>query len=208
MNDTPQSQARRSAFTLLAFAVVCTALLGATYALTSDRVAANEAAARRALIGQTLPAGSFDNDLIAEAHPLSAEDAEALGRDDGARVYVARLAGQTTGYVFEAAARNGYGGRIELLVGLSTDGAISGVRVVSHKETPGLGDYIDSGKSAWPGQFLGRRDDSDKAWKVKKDGGRFDAPAGATVSARAVTGAVGRVARYWRDHQTQLKTLP
>ncbi|RXZ42469.1 electron transport complex subunit RsxG [Crenobacter cavernae] len=208
MSESPQAQARRSAFTLFAFAVVCTAVLGATHALTAGRVKANEAAARRALIGQTLPAGSFDNDLVAEAHPLSAQDAESLGRDDGARVYVARLAGKTTGYVFEAAARNGYGGRIELLVGLSTDGAVSGVRVVSHKETPGLGDYIDSDKSAWPGQFLGRRDETDKAWKVKKDGGHFDAPAGATISARAVTGALGRVAHYWREHATQLKTLP
>ncbi|KZE25929.1 electron transport complex protein RnfG [Crenobacter luteus] len=199
MKHTPQAQAMRSALTLLAFAVVATAVLGTTWALTADQIAANEAAARAALLSQALPPGSFDNDLVADARPLPARDAAMLGRDT-ARVYPARLAGRLSGRVFEAAAPNGYGGRIELLVGVDAAGAVTGVRVVSHKETPGLGDYIDSAKSAWSAQFAGVADAPGMAWAVKKDGGRFDAPAGATISARAVAAAVGRVARYAREH--------
>jgi electron transport complex protein RnfG len=73
------------------------------------------------------------------------------------------------------------------------------VRVIKHKETPGLGDYIDVKKSPWIHQFEGKT--LQTRWKVKKDGGDIDAMAGATITARAVTEAVARVLRV---HQ-QLK---
>jgi electron transport complex protein RnfG len=74
------------------------------------------------------------------------------------------------------------------------NGVISGVRVIEHRETPGLGDYIDAARSPWSQQFIGRRISDGLRWQVKKDGGPFDAMAGATISARAVTAAVGRAA--------------
>jgi electron transport complex protein RnfG len=205
MNDALR-QARQSALTLLAFALVCTGLLAGTYLFTERTVHANENAAKLALIAQTLPAGSYDNDLVASAVALPAADATALGNDGSANVYVARHAGTPTGFVFEAQARNGYAGKIRLLVGLDAAGRVSGVRVIAHKETPGLGDYIDSTRSDWIRQFDGKN--AGAAWKVKKDGGDFDYMTGATISARAVTGAVGRVVAYYREHATRFVTLP
>ncbi|MCW3479303.1 electron transport complex subunit RsxG [Neisseriaceae bacterium JH1-16] len=204
MNDALR-QARQSALTLLAFALVCTGLLAGTYLLTQKTVKANENAAKLALIAQTLPAGSYDNDPVASAVALPAADAAALGNDGSAKVYVARHAGQPSGFVFEAQAHNGYAGKIRLLVGVDAAGRVSGVRVVAHKETPGLGDYIDPAKSNWIHQFDGKR--ADAAWKVKKDGGDFDYMTGATISARAVTGAVGRVVAYYREHASRFATL-
>jgi hypothetical protein len=100
-------------------------------------------------------------------------------------------------------APDGYGGRIRLILAVGADNRVIGVRVVGHKETPGLGDYIDPKKdrnkaSPWIRQFdaKGFGEVAAADWKVKKDGGRFDARAGATISARAVTNAVRRALQF------------
>jgi electron transport complex protein RnfG len=107
--------------------------------------------------------------------------------------------GKIVAVIFEAVAPDGYAGPIRLLVSVRSNGALSGVRVVGHKETPGLGDYIEVRKDRrrdkpWITQFSGRSllDPVESAWKVKKDGGDFDANAGATVTPRAVVRAVHR----------------
>ena len=195
MNETLR-QARVSALTLFVFALVATALMAGVYALTHNIVAANEQAARLAIVSQVLPAGGYDNDPSRAAVTLSAADGRRLGNDGPSQVYIARLGGRMVARVFEATAPNGYAGKIRLLVGVDARGAITGVRVVSHKETPGLGDYIDRAKSDWIDQFNGLALTRDSEWKVKKDGGRFDAMAGATVSPRAVVGAVANTLRF------------
>ena len=80
---------------------------------------------------------------------------------------------------------------------MRADGSLSGVRVTGHRETPGLGDYIDPKKDKnkarpWITQFtdMSLATVVDKDWKVKKDGGRIDHYAGATVTPRAVSKAV------------------
>lgn len=193
-------QARTSAIVLFVFALLATALMAAVYALTHGIVEANEENARLAILSQTLPAGSYDNNPARDAITLTAAQSRDLGNDDASRVYPARKDGRTVALVFEATAPNGYAGKIRLLVGVRRDGSVSGVRVVAHKETPGLGDYIDSAKSAWIRQFDGRRLDDETEWKVKKDGGRFDYMAGATVTPRAVVGAVARTLAFYRAH--------
>lgn len=199
-------QAKRSALTLLVFALVTTTILALTYALTRDTVLANEDATRSALMAQTLPEGSFDNSLMADPVTLNAETLHTLGLADNARAYLARRQGQPVAVVFETVAPNGYGGKIRLLVGMLANGKVSGVRVIAHKETPGLGDYIDSTKSRWSEQFSGK---SERArWKVKKDGGDFDYMSGATISARAVTAAVGRVATLFNARRQQYLAQP
>jgi len=196
------AQARRSALTLAAFAATATLLLAGTWLATHQQVAANEAATRAALLAQALPAGSFDNKLAASAVALPPAIAQQLAQRDAANVYLARLNGQLSGIVLEAAAPNGYGGRIELLVGIARDGTVQGVRVVSHRETPGLGDYIDLAVSPWAQQFAGKPATS--RWAVKKDGGDIDYVSGATISARAVSAAVARCSDYYRTAQTRL----
>ena len=96
-----------------------------------------------------------------------------------------------------------------LLVAIQVDGTIAGVRVLAHSETPGLGDYIDSAKSAWIKQFDGATlGPSEAAWKVKKDGGRFDYMTGATITPRAVIKAVHKALRYYEQHGAAIFAQP
>jgi electron transport complex protein RnfG len=106
----------------------------------------------------------------------------------------------------EAVAPDGYSGKIRFIIAIQHDGAISGVRVVKHKETPGLGDYIDAAKSSWIKNFDGISLDNtaERDWKVKKDGGKFDYMAGATITPRAVVKATHKAAQYFAQHRDEL----
>ncbi|MDR2209401.1 MAG: RnfABCDGE type electron transport complex subunit G [Azoarcus sp.] len=197
-----------SAFSLFAFTLPFTALMAFTYEVTHDRIKAAENQKKMSLIEEVLPNLDYDNDLLSDV--TEAEDGE--GRVGN--VWRARKGGAPVALVFETFAPDGYGGRIDLIVSLDTEGRIGGVRVTAHKETPGLGDYIDPGKDRnkekpWIGQFTGANPSMPAArWEVKKDGGDFDYPAGATVSARAVTRAVGRAAAWVDAHHETLFTAP
>lgn len=193
LHDAVQ-RARASGLRLALFALVCAALLAAVEALTRDTLRDYAEASRRATLAQVLPAGSFDNDVLADSVALSEADAALLGLRPPAVAHRAQRGGQFSGWVVESVAANGYAGAIRMLVGVDANGVISGVRVIEHRETPGLGDYIDAARSPWSQQFIGRRVSDGLRWQVKKDGGPFDAMAGATISARAVTAAVGRAA--------------
>jgi electron transport complex protein RnfG len=139
----------------------------------------------------------------------------ALGLDEETRLWLARKNGAPAALVLEAAARDGYSGRISLILSVSTDGRLLAVRVTSHKETPGLGDYIDPKKDRnksrpWITQFnaLGFDNVPREKWRVKKDGGRFDQMSGATISARAVTNATGRALAWALENRDKLFALP
>jgi len=196
----------RGALTLLAFTSVFTALMAGTYALTKDIVDKNQADAERALIAQVLPAGSYDNNLLADKTMVPKAEAAELGNADASPIYLAKKAGKTVGAVVEATAPDGYAGKIKLLIGVAPDGQVLGVRVVDHKETPGLGDYIDSKISNWIDQFNGKGLGNPplERWKVRKDGGDFDSHAGATISPRAVVKALGKTLVYVTAHKAQL----
>jgi electron transport complex protein RnfG len=107
-------------------------------------------------------------------------------------VYRARKAQQNTALAIKTHTNTGYNGRIRLLVGIDVQGTVLGVRALSHKETPGLGDKIDLRHSDWVLDFAGKTLNSgnDNAWKVRKDGGQFDQFTGATITPRAVVSAV------------------
>src|SRR5690606_27069458 len=107
-------------------------------------------------------------------------------------------------------APNGYGGAIRLLVGIREDGTVAGVRVIDHRETPGLGDGIEIEKSDWMTDFEGRSlgDPPVQRWRVKKDGGEFDQFTGATITPRAVVTAVRNALIYFRTHRQALFELP
>jgi len=196
----------RDAGILAAFTVAFTALMAGAYLLTRDTVLRNEAEARASQIRAVLPAGSFDNDLLADSRALPKADSVKLGASDGAHVYLARKGGQTVAAVLEAVAPDGYAGQIKLLVAVAQDGRALGVRVVTHKETPGLGDYIDAAKSDWIHQFDGKSLSAPplERWKVKKDGGAFDSTAGATISPRAVVRAVKSTLEYVAANRANL----
>ena len=203
----------RTATVLLVFTLVFTALMAATYFATKPAIEQSARAEKMKLIGEVLPKASYDNDLLADS--VTVPPVAALGLDDPSLAYRARRAGQPVAIVIEAAAPDGYSGRIGLLLAIDVEGRLLAMRVTQHKETPGLGDYIDPKKdknksNPWIDQFK----DKDFAtvareqWKVKKDGGVFDAHTGATISARAVTNASGRALAWLGEHRTRLFALP
>jgi electron transport complex protein RnfG len=193
-----------TALALLVFSVTGAALLSGTFGLTRPDIQRSEEADKLRLVAQTLPADGYDNDLIRDARTLPADPLLGLKRPGLA--YPARRAGEATAVVLEVVAPDGYSGEIRLLVGILAGGRVAGVRVVSHRETPGLGDYIDILRSDWIKQFDGRGldDPAPEQWKVKKDGGRFDYRAGATVTPRAVVKATRKALEYFAAHRDEL----
>lgn len=199
--DTVLRHASKSSAILAIFAIIGTALLAATYLATKDAIAETEKQAKLALISQILPKDLYDNDLIKDVGELP--PAAELGNKDATPLYRASLGGQPSATVLEAVAPDGYSGKIKLLIAVKANGELSGVRVVAHAETPGLGDYIEIAKSPWirifDGLSLSKYQDAD--WKVKKDGGKFEHNTGATVSPRAIVRAVHKALKYVDAHQ-------
>lgn len=203
----------RSATVLLLFTIVFTALMAFTYSATKPILDASAQAQRLKLIGEVLPPELYDNDLLADT--VTVPPASALGLPEPSLAYRARKGGEPVALVLEAAANDGYSGRIDLVLAIMADGRLQAVRVARHKETPGLGDYIDPKKDKnkvkpWIDQFSGLSYDQarDGQWKLKKDGGRFDAHVGATISARAVTNASGKALVWAVERRAALFALP
>lgn len=201
-----------SAIVLLLFTLVFTGLMAATYQATKPILAASAAAEKLKLINEVLPPTSYDNDLLADGIDLP--PLKELGATDTTRLYRARKNGQPVALVLEAAAPDGYAGRVGLVLAVTADGRLTAVRVTGHKETPGLGDYIDPKKdknkaSPWIAQFNGQGYDLALGgrWKVKKDGGEFAYRTGATISARAVANASGKAVVWAAEHREKLFAL-
>ena len=202
-----------SAVVLVLFTLVFTGLMAVTYNATQPMIEASAQAEKLKLINDVLPPASYDNDLLADAIDLPPQ--KALGLDDASKLYRARKNGQPVALVLETAAPDGYSGRIGLVLAVSADGHLSAVRVTGHKETPGLGDYIDPKKdknkaNPWITQFNNQSHElaEDGRWKVTKDGGRFVYHTGATISARAVTNATGRALVWASERREKLFAQP
>lgn len=206
----------RTAAILMVFALLFTTLMAATYRATKPIIDASAQEEKMKLADEVLPRHLYDNSLLADYVETGALAELSLEAQDGpGRVFRARKGGEPAALVFEAVAPDGYSGKIRIIVAVGSDNRLVGVRVVSHKETPGLGDYIDPRKDRnkahpWIRQFdaLGFDRVAAAEWKVKKDGGRFDSRAGATISPRAVTGAVRRALQFANDNRDKLYALP
>ncbi|MFM4669060.1 electron transport complex subunit RsxG [Aeromonas media] len=181
---------RKNGVTLALFALACTAMVVLTNELTRDRIAHQQQLEKLRTLEALLPAGSYDNDLVASCRLVTSR--EYLGSDQPMPLYTATLKGVHTGYALETVAPDGYSGAIRMVVGTDAKGAVSAVRVLAHKETPGLGDKIELKKSSWIESFVGKflTRENAASWAVKKDGGEFDAFTGATITPRAVVKAV------------------
>lgn len=194
----------QTAVNLVFFSVLATAVLASTYFLTRDEIKKSEDAEKMKLINQIVPQSMYDNDIIKDT--LAIPKDELLGTEDETLAYRARLQGEPSAVVLESIAPDGYSGRIWLVVAVRADGSLAGVRVVTHKETPGLGDYIELAKSQWIKGFDGksRKEYTDADWKVIKDGGKFDYVAGATITPRAVVKAVNKALMYFEQNRDKL----
>jgi electron transport complex protein RnfG len=189
---------------LLMFAIIGTTLVAYTYDSTRDQIAANERATLLRKLHRLIAPEQHDNVLLEDT--LAVRDPTLLGTDEAVAVYRARQDGEPVSLVIETIAPDGYSGTIRLLVGINIDGTLSGVRVVSHRETPGLGDAIDETRSDWIHVFDGKslHNPESAGWAVKKDGGMFDQLTGATITPRAVVKAVHNALLYYRQHRDAL----
>ncbi len=221
MSDTIVKHTSVTAATMVAFALIGTALLAYIFNITREPIEKNEAEARLALFKQILPDERYYGDAKHQhdkKHPddqdnnilnnvIEIEPNALLGNKTPSKAYIAKLDHKFAGVILEAIAHDGYGGDIKLLIAIRADGTISGVRVLAYKETPGLGDYIDITRGNWIKLFDNESVEKTPAeqWKVKKDGGKFDYMVGATITPRAVVKAVAKTLQFYAQNQHTLE---
>lgn len=195
----------KNSLVLGTFAIATTGLVVATQLGTAERIEEQHRLALEKTLAEVLPSGGYDNPLGSDSLTLAPDP--LLGTTKPSVAYVARLGDVREAVVFQSIAPEGYGGSINLLVGIDKQGNITGVRAMTpHAETPGLGDKIELKKSPWILGFNGKSltNPEESRWAVKKDGGSFDALTGATITPRAVVNAVKNTLLYARQHQTTL----
>lgn len=195
----------RNALLLALFALVSTAIIAGTNLGTADRIAEQKKQAKLKALYEILPQHTHDNNLLEDNRVFFEE---SLGHRQEQILYIAMVQKKITALIYPVTARDGYSGDIDMLVGINAkDGSIAGVRVLSHRETPGLGDKIEARKSNWIMGFngMGVGNPPLEGWAVRKDGGIFDAFTGATITPRAVTAAILRVLQYHGENFPQLQ---
>lgn len=194
----------RSALLLGLFALVGTALVALTYTSTQQRIAEAERQYMLRSLNAVIPHHLYDNDLFSDIIELRSP--ALLGTDEPVQVFRARLASEPRAAAFSVIATEGYVGPIKLMVGVDTQGEILGVRVLTHQETPGLGDKIEERRSDWIFGFDGHSltNTENKAWQVKRDGGEFDQLTGATITPRAVVKAVHNALVFFSENQDKI----
>jgi electron transport complex protein RnfG len=174
-------------------------VLAVTDQLTVDDIAARAQEDRQASLSQVVPDELHDNNLVTDTLAMKND----AGRD--ITVYRARRDGKITGVAYEIFG-TGYAGEMKLMLGVDAAGRVLGVRVLAHKETPGLGDKIEVKKGDWILRFTGLALGNPPAerWKVRKDGGEFDQFAGATITPRGVVNAIRGGLDFFAAHQAAL----
>ncbi len=178
-------------------------LLMFSHEMTADKIEAIKLENKLASLNKLIPAMLIDNDLVNDA--IAIEEPTLLGHRKVEQLYIGKIAGQITAMAVPVTAQNGYSGDIDLLVGIKANGQITAVEIINHKETPGLGDLIERKKSDWLLQFPNKSitNPSESNWRVKKDRGQFDQITAATITPRAVVGAIKKALLY---HQTFMLT--
>ncbi len=175
-----------TASAMIIFSLVASAALSISYFLTKTPIEESDARAKRMFLNQVVPSNLYDNNLVKDT--ISVEPNPLIGNKKNIDIYRAKKNNQVIAVIIETIAPDGYSGEIKTLVGVDQKDKILGVRVITHKETPGLGDYIEVDKSHWIKNFNLKSLDEmgEKKWAVKKDGGDFDYVSGATITSRAV----------------------
>jgi electron transport complex protein RnfG len=195
----------KNSLVLGAFAILTVGIVATTQLGTAKRIEAAQREAKVQALAQILPADSYDNHLLDNARNVNDP---LLGNKGPTPAYLATSNGEPSAVILQVTAPDGYSGSINLLIGILADGRLAGVRVISHKETPGLGDKIELAKGNWINSFVGTslQTPDESGWAVKKDGGQFDQFAGATITPRAVVKAVHKALQYFDAHRAELLT--
>ncbi|MBI3903368.1 MAG: electron transport complex subunit RsxG [Nitrosomonadales bacterium] len=174
-------------------------VLAVTNSVTVDDIAARALEDRQNSLSQVIPNEIHDNNVVKDTLTMK----NNLGKE--ITVYRATKDGKVTGVAYEIYG-TGYAGEIKLMLGVAADGKVTGVRVLAHKETPGLGDKIEVKKTDWITRFdtLSLGNPPIEKWKVKKDGGQFDQFAGATITPRGVVKAIREGLEFFEAHKAEM----
>ena len=187
-----ESTFKNMVLTLLTITLLSAAALGSVYVLTKDVIALGQVKKINEAISQVVP--KFDNNPSGEMIKKGIDG-------DTVKLYPAKKGGELVGMAVETFTKNGFSGLITLMVGFKSDGTIYDIAVISHNETPGLGDKIEKGKGNFSVQFQGKNPETAKII-VTKDGGEIDAITASTISSRAYCEAVNRAYKAFREETT------
>lgn len=189
---------------LAGFGLLASVLLGVTHCSTESAIQRRLSEDLQHSLAEVIPAALHDNNMLNDT--VLIPSAEYRIAAEQTLVYLAKKDGQVTAVCFKFTAPDGYSGAINMIMGVARDGSLLGVRVLNHKETPGLGDKIEVAKSNWITRFVGYSLDnlSPAQWAVKKDGGEFDQFAGATITPRKSVQAIYRGLQLFKAHQSEL----
>lgn len=203
-NPVTEQPVWKSGVTLAVIATVCTALVAGTWQLTRDRIEEN----RKEFLERSLTpalAGLFFDNSVTESM-ITIPPPHELPGSGPALVYRVYADETPVAALFVVTARDGYSGPIRLLIGIAMNGEITGVRVLEHRETPGLGDRVEIEKTDWVLQFDGRSlsDPTPDRWSIKGDGGEFDQLSGASVTPRSIVKAVKTTLNYFESNSVAI----
>ena len=210
-NSTFRLPIQKNSQILAIFAIACTAIVGLVHELTKDRIKAQEQLQLLNTLHSIIEPSRYNNDITQDCVSLSSPLlASSKNSKTNQTAYIARNNSNPIAIAMTSTAPNGYNGNIELIVAINMDNSISGVRVLKHQETPGLGDKIELRKSNWITSFNGKKllSEKDSRWAVAKDGGMFDQFTGATITPRAIVKAVRKALLFFKDNKNSLLTLP
>ena len=204
MQDAVTASGWTSGLILGGLAAVCTTLVAITNSVTAPRIAANEQAYLEQSLQPVLQGIDYDGKL-SESTMIISPPHELPGNED-VTVYRVYAGGEPIAALFVVRAMDGFSGPIRLLIGIDSIGVITGVRALEHRETPGLGDLIETDKSDWILQFNGRSLASPvaSAWAIKRDGGEFDQFTGASITPRSVINAIKETLVYYDEKRDQV----
>lgn len=194
----------KNALILGAFALVSSGLIAITHLLTKDKIALEVELSLIRQLSQIVPTKNYDNKVYKDC--IIINDAGYLGSELDQKLYRMRSGKDNYAVLMTSIAPDGYSGKISLAIAISSQEKLLGVNILNHQETPGLGDKIERNKSNWLDQFngLSLNNPSEDRWKVKKDGGQFDALTGATITPRAVIKAVHNSLNFYAKNSQQL----
>jgi electron transport complex protein RnfG len=208
MTQGMQHTMTKNGLILAVFAIITTGLIALTFFGTKDQIALQQQQKLLSILNAVIDESTYDNAIQLDCALVTS--AELLGSDEPQRIYRATEQGQAVAVAIKTTAPDGYSGKIQLVVGITSSQSgsakVTGARVLEHKETPGLGDKIDLRISNWVLDFNNQtyNDDVASNWAVKKDGGQFDQFTGATITPRAVVNAVKLSVEYYLANQVAI----
>ena len=175
------------------------------HSITKGYIAKSESRYAKRFLFQVAPSVNYTNDILTDTINIPKKYFSMLGIEGG-EINLVKVNGKLISIIVPSIAHDGYSGKIEILVGINLDGSIVSVRVVSHKETSGLGDKMEVDKSNWIVNFNKKslKNLEPKSWKVKKDGGYFDQFTGATITPNAIIKQVHETLRYYEMDKSRI----